>query len=331
MTFVVLFSAPYILPRRHHFQPLLESYGIEVLSVEVKERLSEEQLLTVAGQYDGTICGDDRYTARVLEACAPRLKVISKWGSGVDSIDHDAAARLGIQVCRTPNAFTLPVADTVLGYMLAFARRQPWMDRAMKAGQWEKLPGRSLSECTLGVIGVGNIGKAVIRRARAFGMRILGNDIVEIAHDFIAENQVEMTSLEDLLQRADFVSLNCDLNPTSYHLINERTLKLMKPSAVLINAARGAVVDEQALINALQNGQIGGAALDVFEQEPLPLDSPLLKMDQVMLAPHNANSSPAAWERVHRNTLRNLLQGLGIACEDLEERYVRFAKFQSMN
>ena len=327
MTFVVLFSAPYMLPRRHHFQPLLESYGIQVLSIEVKERLSEEQLLTVAGQYDGTICGDDRYTARVLEACAPRLKVISKWGSGVDSIDHDAAARLGIQVCRTPNAFTLPVADTVLGYMLAFARRQPWMDRSMKAGQWEKLPGRSLSECTLGVIGVGNIGKAVIRRARAFGMHILGNDIVEIAHDFIAENQVEMTSLEDLLRRADFVSLNCDLNPTSYHLINEQTLKLMKPGAVLINAARGAVVDEQALINALQNGQIAGAALDVFEQEPLPLDSPLLKMDQVLLAPHNANSSPAAWERVHRNTLRNLLQGLGIAGEDLEERYVRFTKF----
>ena len=326
MTFVVLFSAPYMLPRRHHFQPLLESYGIEVLSAEVKERLSEEQLLTYAGLYDGTICGDDRYSARVLEACAPRLKVISKWGSGVDSIDHEAANRLGIQVCRTPNAFTLPVADTVLGYMLAFARRQPWMDRAMKAGQWEKLPGRSLSECTLGVIGVGNIGKAVIRRARAFGTRILGNDIVEIAHDFVAEYQVEMTSLEDLLQRSDFVSLNCDLNPTSYHLINEKTLKLMKPGAVLINAARGAVVDEQALIHALQNGQIGGAALDVFEQEPLPPDSPLLRMDQVLLAPHNANSSPAAWERVHRNTLRNLLQGLGIDCQDLEERYVRFTR-----
>ncbi|PWH16905.1 MAG: dihydrofolate reductase [Anaerolineae bacterium] len=326
MTFVVLFSAPYMLPRRHHFQPLLESYGIDVLAAAVEERLSEEELLAYAAQYDGTICGDDRYTARVLEACAPRLKVISKWGSGVDSIDHQAAARLGIQVYRTPNAFTLPVADTVLGYMLAFARRQPWMDRAMKAGHWEKIPGRSLSECTLGVVGVGNIGKAVIRRARAFGMHILGNDIVEIAPDFIVENQVEMTSLVDLLQRSDFVSLNCDLNPTSYHLINEQTLRLMKPNAVLINAARGAVVDEQALIHALQNGQIGGAALDVFEQEPLPPNSPLLKMDQVMLAPHNANSSPSAWERVHRNTLRNLLQGLGIACEDLEERYQHFCE-----
>ena len=187
----------------------------------------------------------------------------------------EAAARLGVQVRRTPNAFTLPVADSVMGYILAFARRQPWMDRAMKAGHWEKLPGRSLSECTLGVIGVGNCGKAVMRRGRAFGMRMLGNDIVEIAPDFILENGVEMTGLEDLLRQADFVSLNPDLNPTSHHLINARTLAWMKPQAVLINTSRGPVVDEPALIDALQNGVIGGAALDVFEVEPLPAGSPL--------------------------------------------------------
>jgi D-3-phosphoglycerate dehydrogenase len=317
---VILFSAPYMIPALDRFRPVLESYQLELIVPAVKERLEEQELLSYAGQFDGAICGDDRYTERVLEACAPRLKVISKWGSGVDSIDHQAAARFGVQVHRTPNAFTLPVADTVLGYMLAFVRQQPWMDRAMKGGVWKKIPGRSLSECTLGVVGVGNIGKAVIRRARAFGMRLLGNDIVEIAPDFIAENRVEMTSLEDLLVQADFVSLNCDLNPTSYHLINERTLALMKPSAVLINAARGAIVDEPALIQALQNGRIAGAALDVFETEPLPQDSPLLKMEQVLLAPHNANSSPSAWERVHRNTIFNLLNGLNIACEDLDER-----------
>jgi D-3-phosphoglycerate dehydrogenase len=178
----------------------------------------------------------------------------------------------------------------------------------------------------LGVVGVGNIGKAVIRRARAFGMHVLGNDIVEIAPDFIAEYQVEMTSLEDLLQRADFVSLNCDLNPTSYHLINQHTLSLMKPNAVLINAARGPIVDEAALIHALQSRQIGGAALDVFEVEPLPPDSPLLKMDNVMLAPHNANSSPSAWERVHRNTIRNLLMGLDIPTTDFDDRIRKYVR-----
>ncbi len=323
---VILFSAPYMIPVLDRFRPLFASYQLELIVPQVTERLEEKELLGYAGQFDGAICGDDRYTAQVLEACAPRLKVISKWGSGVDSIDHEAAARFGVQVHRTPNAFTLPASDTVLGYILAFARRQPWMDRAMKSGKWEKIPGRSLSECTLGVVGVGNIGKAVIRRARAFGMHVLGNDIVEIAPDFIAEYQVEMTSLEDLLQRADFVSLNCDLNPTSYHLINQHTLSLMKPNAVLINAARGPIVDEAALIHALQSRQIGGAALDVFEVEPLPPDSPLLKMDNVMLAPHNANSSPSAWERVHRNTIRNLLMGLDIPTTDFDDRIRKYVR-----
>lgn len=317
MGYTVLISAPYFLAVLERFRPLLEAYGLKVIAPQVRERLEEADLLTYAGQFDGALCGDDRYTARVLEACLPRLKVISKWGTGIDSIDREAAARLGIQVRNTPNAFTLPVADTVLGYILAFARQLPWMDRALKSGGWEKLPARSLSECTLGVIGVGNIGKAVLRRARAFGMQLLGNDIVPIAPDFIAEYGVEMTTLRDLLERADFVSLNCDLNPTSYHLINAETLGWMKPTAVLINTARGPIVDETALIEALQKGRIAGAALDVFEIEPLPLDSPLRRMENVLLAAHNANASPAAWERVHWNTLRNLFEGLGLPTEDL--------------
>ena len=311
----ILLSAPYMIPFLDRFRPELERYGLELIVPEVRERLEESDLLKYAGQFDGAICGDDRYTARVLEACAPRLKVISKWGTGIDSIDASACARLDIKLCRTTNAFTLPVADSVMGYLLAFARRQPWMDRAIKSGVWEKIPGRALNECTLGVIGVGNIGKAVIRRARAFGMKIFGNDIVEIDHVFIAETGVEMTTLDSLLSSADFVSINCDLNPTSRHLINAQTLSLMRPNAILVNTARGPIVDEKALAAALKAGKIGGAALDVFEVEPLPADSPLLKMDNVMLAPHNSNSSPSAWERVHWNTIRNLLGGLEIAYE----------------
>lgn len=308
----VLISAPYIIPIIDRFQHVFEEHLLKLIIADVHERLSEEQVLAYAGQFDGTLCGDDQYTARVLEACAPRLKVISKWGTGIDSIDQQTARRLGIKVHRTPNAFTLPVADTVLGYILAFARQHPWMDRDMKAGKWEKIPGRSLSECTLGVVGIGNIGKAVIRLGRAFGMQVLGNDIIEIDPDFVLDNGVGMTSLDDLLRRSDFVSLNCDLNPTSYRLINALSMRLMKPTAVIINTSRGTIIDEQALIEALQSGTIAGAALDVFEEEPLPLESPLRQMETVMLAPHNANSSPAAWERVHWNTIRNLLDGLGI-------------------
>ncbi|MBN2386528.1 MAG: phosphoglycerate dehydrogenase [Anaerolineales bacterium] len=315
----ILFSAPYMIPFLDRFRPVLNRYGLEVIVPEVHERLEEADLLVYAGQFDGAICGDDRYTERVLQACLPRLKVISKWGTGIDSIDSQAAARLGIRIDRTPNAFTLPVTDSVFGYMLAFARRQPWMDAAVKAGIWEKIPGRALHECTLGIIGVGTIGKTVARRARAFGMQILGNDIVAIDHVFLAETGIAMTSLDDLLARSDFVSVNCDLNPTSRHLINARALGLMRPTAILVNTARGPIVDEAALVAALQSGQIAGAALDVFEIEPLLSDSPLCAMDNVMLAPHNANSSPAAWERVHWNTIKNLLDGLGIPSEALGE------------
>ena len=306
-----------MIPFLDRFRPVFERCDLELIVPDVRERLNEEDLLKYAGQFDGAICGDDHYTLRVIEACQPRLKVISKWGTGIDSIDAEACSRYGIKIGRTLNAFTTPVSDTVLGYMLAFVRRHPWMDRAMKSGEWEKIPGRTLSECTLGVVGVGNIGKAVTRRARAFGMKVLGNDIVEINHVFITETNIQMTDLHSLLSQSDFVSINCDLNPTSQHLMNAETFALMNPSAVLINTARGPIVDEKALIEALQAGRLAGAALDVFEVEPLPLGSPLMKMDNVLLAPHNSNSSPAAWERVHWNTIRNLLDGLGIPSDDL--------------
>ena len=313
----ILFTAPYMIPFVDRFRPVFASYGLELIVPDVHERMEEADLLKYAGQFDGTICGDDRYTARVLEACSPRLKVISKWGTGIDSIDAEACSRYGITIGRTLNAFTTPVSDSVLAYILAFARRQPWMDREMKNGKWEKIPGRALSECTLGIIGVGNIGKAVTRRARAFGMKVYGTDIVDIDHVFISETGIQMTDLPTLLSNSDFVSINCDLNPTSHHLMNADTFALMRPNAVLINSARGPIVEEPALISALQNKRIAGAALDVFEVEPLPLESPLMKMDNVMLAPHNTNSSPAAWERVHWNTIRNLLDGLGIPHENL--------------
>lgn len=315
----VLFSAPYMIPFVDRFSPVFKHYQINLLMPEnVEERLEEDDILKYAGQFDGVICGDDRFTPKAIEACAPRLTVISKWGTGIDSIDSETCARFDIKIGRTINAFTNPVADTVLGYMLAFVRRLPWMDQAMKSGTWEKLPGRTLGECTLGVIGVGRIGKAVLRRANTFGMRLLGNDIVEIDPHFIQDNRVELLPFEELLSQSDFVSLNPDLNPTSYHLMDEEAFSLMKSTAVIINASRGPVVKEAALIEALENKIIAGAALDVFEFEPIDESNPLLKMDNVMLAPHNANSSPVAWERVHWNTIRNLLVGLGLDPSDME-------------
>ena len=305
----VLVSAPYMQPVLDRFLPLFAENDVEVIAPTVNERFEEEDLLPIIGDIDGVICGDDRFTAKVI-AAAPKLKVLSKWGTGIDSLDQVAAREHGVAIRNTPNAFSEPVADTVLGYMLCFARNLPFMDGQMKSGIWDKIPGRALRECTLGVVGVGNVGKAVIRRAYGFGIRILGTDPIRPPQEFLDQYGVTMVDQATLLAEADFVSINCDLNPTSAHLMNDATFAQMKPNAVLINTARGPIVDEQALIRALQAGKIAGAGLDVFEDEPLPADSPLRQMPNVLIAPHNSNSSPEAWERVHTNTIKNLLDVL---------------------
>ncbi len=305
----VLLTAPYMQPEVERFRPLFEERGAELVVPPVNERLEEEDLLRYIGDIDGVICGDDRFTERVLQS-APRLKVISKWGTGIDSINQEACQRLGIAIRNTPNAFSEPVADSVLGYMLCFARNIVGLDRQMKAGGWHKIRGVALRECTLGIIGVGDVGKAVVRRALGFGIRLLGNDPAPMPPDFLQSSGITMVGQEVLLREADFVSMNCNLNPTSYHLLSEADFALMKPTAVVINTARGPVIDEPALVRALQTGRIAGAGLDVFEDEPLPLDSPLRSMDNVLLAPHNSNSSPEAWERVHHNTIANLFEVL---------------------
>ena len=309
MKWRVLVTAPYFLPVLDKYRPLFEKEEIELVVAPVRERLEEAELLPLVKEIDGVICGDDRFTPRVLSE-AKRLKVIAKWGTGIDSIDKDTAEKLGIRVCNTLNAFTDPVGDTVLGYILMFARQLHLLDRDIRERRWEKRRGVSLKEMTLGVIGVGNTGRAVLKRAAAFGMRLYGNDIVEISESFLSQYSVTMVSKEELLRVSDFVSINCTLNPTSFHLMGNNEFALMKPSAYLINTARGPIVNEVALIEVLRNGKIAGAALDVFEREPLPDDSPLRLFDNVFLAPHNANSSPSAWEAVHENTVRMLISEL---------------------
>src|ERR1051326_3706543 len=206
MTWRVLISAPKFLSAVEEFRSRLEAAGIEIVIAPVRERLSESELLDMVETIDGVICGDDRFTEKVLRA-APRLIVISKWGTGIDSIDTAAAAKLGIRVCNTPNAFTDAVADTALGYVLSFARGLLSMDRAVRYGLWLKPDLVSLRECTLGVVGVGNIGKAVVRRARAFGTRVIGTDPVAVDSSFVPETGLAMRQLGWLLAEADFISL----------------------------------------------------------------------------------------------------------------------------
>jgi phosphoglycerate dehydrogenase-like enzyme len=312
MTWKVLVTAPYILPVLDDFADFFAENGIEAIPADVNERMEEEDLLPLIGDIDGVICGDDRFTDKVMDA-APKLKVLAKWGTGIDSLNKEGADKRGITICRTLDAFSEPVADSTMGYILSFARRLPWMDEQMKQGVWDKIPGRALNETTIGVVGVGNCGSAVLRRAGSFGAELLGADIRDIGADRVTALGVDMVSFDELLERSDFVTLHCDLNPASHHLIGRDALEKMKKTAVLLNLSRGPVIDETALIEGLLAGEIAGAALDVFEHEPLPADSPLKRMDNVMLAPHNCNSSPRAWEAVHWSTVKQLLAALKAA------------------
>ncbi len=302
MKYKVLVTAPYFQLVVDRFREYFKQHDVEISVPKVDERLSEEELLPLVGDIDGILCGDDRITEKVLEA-AHKLKVIVKWGTGIDSIDKEAASKRGIPVKNTPNAFTEPVADSVLGYILCFARDIINLDKKMKEGIWMKKMTTALNECTLGIIGLGNVGMAVRRRAEAFGMRVIAYDVREIGLPC-------MVPLDQLLAESDFISVNCDLNPTSRYLINKESLSKMKRAPYMVNAARGPIINEADLIEALENKWISGAALDVFEDEPLPQESPLRKMENVILSPHNTNGSPKAWEHVHKNSVENLIAEL---------------------
>ena len=314
----ILITAPYFHLVLDRYMPFFKDYGFEVLVPEVEERLSEGELLEVIADVDGVIAGDDAFTEKVF-AAASNLKVLSKWGTGIDSFDQEAAKKYGVVITRTPGAFTVPVSDQIFAYILAFSRRVPWIDRDLKAGGWGKQKCFALSSKTIGIIGLGEIGKAVAKRARAFDAKIYGNDVVEIDANWLTENQVELSDLNELLERSDFLVLCCDLNSTSRYIIAEAELKKMKNSAYIINAARGPLIKEVALIEALKKSEIAGAGLDVFEHEPLPKDHPFLKMDNVLISPHNANSSPEHWEHVHKNTVMHMMKELGyeVSYEDL--------------
>lgn len=307
----VLISAPYMQMDIKTLEPIFRENNIIIDLPKINERLSEEELLKIIDMYDGVICGDDVFTKKVLDK-AKNLRVIVKWGIGTDSIDVEHAKQLNIPVYNSPGAFADPVADTVMGFILCFARKISELDHRMKKGIWDKDLCYSLSEKTIGIIGVGSVGQAVAKRASSFGMKILGNDIREIPEEIIKRYNIEMVDKKTLFSEADYISLNCTLDETDYHLVTLDSFKLMKNTARVINTARGRVIREEDLIIALKKKMIAGAALDVFEREPLPENSALRNFNNVLLSSHNANSSPYYWQKVHENSIARLLEGLNI-------------------
>ncbi|HXF96627.1 MAG TPA: phosphoglycerate dehydrogenase, partial [Gemmatimonadales bacterium] len=241
---------------------------------------------------------ETRVTADLMGR-APRLRVIARAGTGVDTIDVHAATRRGIAVMNAPGANTVSAAEHALGLLLALVRHIPWAAEAMRRGEWDRkrFEGTELRGKTIGVVGLGRIGGHVAQIARAFGMTVVAHDPF-VTTDRAVELGVKLVPLEQLLRTADVVTLHLALTDQTRHLINAERLRLMKPTAVLINTARGELVDELALAEALREQRIAGAAIDVFGIEPLPGDSPLRTLDRVILTPHLAASTAEAQERV---------------------------------
>jgi D-3-phosphoglycerate dehydrogenase len=266
----------------------------EFAEVEVATGLKPDELMERVRDCDILVVRSaTKVTADVI-AAGRKLRVVARAGVGLDNIDVEAAKSRGIKVLNAPEAPTVAVAELVFGLMLSFARQIPRADASTKQGRWEKkeLMGTELRGKTLGIIGTGNIGQAVGHRAKAFQMKLLFHDVVQ-NQEFAEQTGGKYVDLDTLLRESDYITLHLPLLPSTKHMIGKRELELMKPTAVLVNTSRGKIIDEKALIEALQKRRIAGACLDVYETEPI-VDSPLLKLPNVILTPHVGASTVEA-------------------------------------
>jgi len=262
---------------------------------------TEERVVEMARDAAGVLVAWANMSARVMDAL-PRLRVIGRYGIGVDNIDVEAASERGVAVVNAPGFCAREVAEHSMMFILACARKLGFLDKCMRRGDWARdkaSPMRALYNQTLGLIGFGRIGREVARRAAACGMKIMAHDPY-LPKSEAEQYGVTMVSLHELLRESDFVSLHTPLTRETRHLLGETELREMKPTAYLINTGRGPLVDEPALLKALKEGWIAGAALDVFETEPLPASSPLLQYDNVLLTPHTGGLSNETQELLRR-------------------------------
>jgi D-3-phosphoglycerate dehydrogenase len=263
-------------------EEILQDYGLEIIRVK-QPVTGENDLLGQLDDVVAIITGLEPVTGKVINS-APRLRVIVKHGIGVDNIDLDAAKEKGVIVANSPGTNREAVADLVFGLMLSLARKIPQSDRQVREGKWPKVFGQSVWGKTLGIIGLGVIGKSVAQRAKGFNMKVLAFDKYW-DEEFASANGIIRSEVDEILKESDFVTMHVPLMKETRNLIGEKQISIMKPTAYLINAARGGVVDEDALYKALKEGRIAGAGIDVFSTEP-PTQSPLLGLQNVILTPH---------------------------------------------
>lgn len=279
--------------------------GIDLVAAEVTQTLSEVELFELVPQFDGWIIGDDPATRQVFEAgMTGSLKAAVKWGIGVDNVDFKACEEFGIPVINTPGMFGGEVADIAVGYVISLARQTFEIDRGVRQGDWPKPCGISLAGRTAAVVGYGDIGRNTARRLLAADMAVIAYDPFVEASSL--EVGVSLAPWPERLGEADFVVVNCALTPSSHHLLSDEAFGRMKTGVRIVNVGRGPVINEHALISALASRKVHSAALDVFEQEPLPADSPLRTHPSCIFGSHNASNTVDGVERTSHKAIQLL-------------------------
>lgn len=310
-----------------HLQRGFDAHGPEFAKRGVAAHLPEllgqqfdaEAMARMLPEADVVIAGDDIIDAEALRAGkAGRLKAVIKWGIGTDAIDKVAAAELGLPVYNTPGVFGDEVADLAMTFMLLLARPLHLIDRSVRGGGWRQIQGRSLKGLTAGVVGFGSIGQAIAQRCSGFGLSVLAHDTRDIEAAALERSGAASVGLEELFERADCLFLACALTPDNRHMVSRDRLRKMKRGAYVVNVARGALVDEAALIDALEANHLGGAGLDVYEAEPLPADSGLRQFDNVILGSHCGSNTAEAIARINAKTVGMLWPLLSL--EPMDER-----------
>jgi D-3-phosphoglycerate dehydrogenase / 2-oxoglutarate reductase len=288
-------------------QERLESAGFEIVAPPLPgQQFSEEELIELLPGCIAIIAGDDPLTRKVL-ASTSDLKFLIRWGIGMDSVDHDAARDLGIVVRNTPGVFGGEVADMAMAYVLMLARQTHVVSNQVHDGQWLKYEGVSLEGQILGLAGLGSIGSAVAKRANGFGMNVIAFDPYA-SDDAFALHNVKKSSWDQVCEQSMFVVLTCPLTPETFHLVNQQSIEKMNSNAYLINVGRGPLVDELALVEALERNSIAGIALDVFETEPLPKESGLRKFSNSVFGAHNGSNTAQGVSRASAKAVDILLE-----------------------
>jgi len=297
-------NASSTLPALVHLREVAD----EVVYNPTSAPLHADQLIPLLADVDGVVAGLDDYTAEVIAAAGPNLKVISRYGTGTDRVDIPAATARGIKVTTTPGANAVAVAELALGLMFGLARNIPAMDRAVRRGDWPRNHGMELTGKTLGIVGVGAIGKALAQRAQGLSMATAGYDPM-VPDDAMTAIGITPLPLPELIATCDVISLHVPIMDSTRHMIDAAAIASMKPGALLINTARGGLIDEEAAYEALKSGQLGGLALDAYEVEP-PKGSPLFEFDNVIATPHTGAHTDEAIQKMVDAAVKNLLDAL---------------------